>query len=262
MNDADLQADGDPEFMTSLARGLAVLQCFAEQERLMTIAQASQLTNLSRPAVRRCLHTLTRLGYAEKIGTKYALKPKVMALGYAYLSSTPLAVQAQPLLDTLRDEIGESCSLGLLEADEVCYIARAETSRIMSVALRVGSRLPLYPTSMGRVLLAGMSVDERRAYFRRVAIVPITARTETQISRLLAICEQVADEGFAIVDQELEPGLRSIAVPVRSSTGQIRAALNIGTNAQRHSEADLRTRLLPALRNCARALSALDRDRQ
>ncbi|WP_206241310.1 IclR family transcriptional regulator domain-containing protein [Novosphingobium terrae] len=251
-----LEVPGDPEFMASLARGLAVMRCFAEQERPMTIAQASKLTGLSRPAVRRCLLTLVKLGYAAQDGSHYALRPKVMTLGYAYLSSTPLALRAQPLLDQLRDELGESCSLGIVDDDQVFYIARAEVSRIMSIALRVGSRLPLYTTSMGRVLLADMPREKRAAYFRRIDLAAHTDLTEIEPNRLQAICDKVAEEGYAIIDQELEMGLRSVAVPVRGMSGRVVAAVNVGTQASRVSVVDLRTHFLPALRRCARELTA------
>jgi len=249
-----LEADGDPEFMTSLARGLAVMRCFAERQQPMTIAEAARETGLSRPAVRRCLHTLVRLGYAAQSGQSYMLRPKVLALGYAYLSSSPLASRAQPMLDTLRDEIGESCSLGVEEEDQVCYIARAESSRIMSIALRAGSRLPLYATSMGRVLLAARSRAEQEAYLRRTQRMALTERTETNAKTLLAIFAQVAEEGFAIVDQELEIGLRSAAVPV-FQRGEVVAALNVGTPAARISPAELRAHFLPPLRRVATDLS-------
>lgn len=252
-----LESSGDPEFMLSLARGLAVMRCFAEQERPMTIAQASRQTGLSRPAVRRCLLTLTKLGYAAQDGNHYVLRPKVMSLGYAYLSSTPLSLRAQPLLDQLRDELGESCSLGIMDDDQLCYIARAEVSRIMSIALRVGSRLPLYATSMGRVLLAGMPHDARNAYLRRTDLAALTQKTEVQPSRIHALCEKITEEGYAIIDEELEPGLRSIAVPVRSISGSIIAAVNVGTQASRVPVAQLRTRFLPSLRRCARDLTAM-----
>lgn len=247
----------DPDFMTSLARGLAVMRCFAEQERPMTIAQASRLTALSRPAVRRCLHTLVRLGYAVQDGTHYSLRPKAMALGYAYLSSTPLALRAQPLLDQLRDDLGESCSLGVLDDDAVWYVARAEVSRIMSIALHVGSRLPLYATSMGRVLLASMPREAQWAYLKRTELTARTDASETDPHRLLALCDKVAEEGYAIVDQELEPGLRSVAVPVFARDGRVVAALNIGTQAARVSMADLRSRYHPALRHAARELTTM-----
>lgn len=251
-----LDANGDPEFMTSLARGLAVLRCFADERQPMTIAQASRLTGLSRPAVKRCLHTLVRLGYAAQDGAQYVLRPKVLALGYAYLSSSTLAVRAQPLLDQLRDDLHESCSLGVIEEDEVYYIARAEVSRIMSIALRTGSRLPLYCTSMGRVLMAGHSRAEQERYLARTELTMKTPRTEIHPSNLLAIFQKVAEEGYAIVDQELEMGLRSIAVPVIGAGGVI-AAVNIGTQATRVSLADLRSRYLPALRKVARELGAM-----
>jgi IclR family pca regulon transcriptional regulator len=251
-----LEADGDPEFMTSLARGLAVLRCFADSEQPMTIAQASRLTGLSRPAVKRCLHTLVRIGYAMQEGTLYALRPKVLALGFAYLSSSSLAMRAQPLLDQLRDELHESCSLGVIEEDEVYYVARAEVSRIMSIALRVGSRLPLYCTSMGRVLLAGQDATVRASWLRRTDLAPRTATTVTEPASLLAILTGVAEEGYAIVDQELEAGLRSIAVPVVVD-GRVIAAVNIGTQAHRVSLTDLRLRYLPALRRVARDLAAM-----
>lgn len=252
-----LEADGDPEFMTSLARGLAVLRCFADQERPMTIAQASRQTGLSRAAVKRCLHTLVRLGYAAQDGVTYMLRPKVLTLGFAYLSSSSLAARAQPLLDHLRDELHESCSLGVLEEDEVYYVARAEVSRIMSIALRAGSRLPLYCTSMGRVLLSGMARRDQQDYLARTDIVARTPATVTAPSNLLSIIDHVADEGYAIIDQELEIGLRSVAVPVIVG-GRVIAAINIGTQAERVSVVELRARFLPALRRVARDLAAMN----
>jgi IclR family transcriptional regulator, pca regulon regulatory protein len=252
-----LDACGDPEFMTSLARGLAVLRCFADERRPMTIAQASRSTGLSRPAVKRCLHTLVRLGYAAQDGVHYALRPKVLALGYAYLSSNTLAMRAQPLLDALRDELHESCSLGVIEEDEVYYVARAEVSRIMSIALHAGSRLPLYCTSMGRVLLAGQERAAQEAHLRRADLVARTPRTETDPSALLAVFGHVAEEGYAIIDQELELGLRSIAVPVIGAGGVVAAAVNVGTQAARVTPAEMRSRFLPPLRRVARELSAM-----
>jgi IclR family pca regulon transcriptional regulator len=242
--------------MTSLARGLAVIRCFASEGQPMTVAQASRATGLSRSAVKRCLHTLIRLGYAAQEGQTYSLRPKVLALGYAFLSSSSLAMRAQPLLDRLRDELHESCSLGVLEENEIYYVARAEVSRIMSVALRVGSRLPLYCTSMGRVLLAAQDRQSRQAYLRQTKLTPLTDHTEIRPSGLLAAIDRVADEGYAIVDQELEIGLRSIAVPVFGPAGIV-AAANVGTQAARVSITEMRTQYLPALRRLSRELGAL-----
>jgi IclR family pca regulon transcriptional regulator len=200
--------------------------------------------------VRRCLHTLVKLGYAAQTGQSYVLRPKALALGYAYLSSSSLALRAQPTLDALRDEIHESCSLGVAEEDDVYYVARAETTRIMSVALRPGSRLPLYCTSMGRVLLAAMPRSKQEAYLERTALVARTERTQTDRAALLAILADVAKQGFAIVDQELELSLRSIAVPIRQR-GDVVAALNVGAHADRLPLVELRAKILPALRRVA-----------
>lgn len=251
-----VEMTNDPDFMTSLARGLMVLRCFAEFTGPMTIAEASRRTGLSRAAVRRCLHTLTVLGYAAQQHQSYFLQPKALALGYAYLSSCTLAVRAQPLLDALRDELHESCSLGVAEEDEVYYIARAEVSRIMSVALRVGSRLPLYCTSMGRVLLAGRTLDEQEAYLRRTLLSARTSYSVIEPGALREIFCTVAAQGYAIVDQELELGLRSVAVPV-FKRGRVVAALNIGTQAAQTPLAVLRTRYLPALQAVARELGMI-----
>lgn len=255
-----LEANGDPEFMTSLARGIAVLRCFADERRPMTIAQASRTTGLSRPAVKRCLYTLVRLGYAMQEGPNYMLRPKVLALGYAYLSSSTLATRAQPLLDDLRDELHESCSLGVIEEEEVYYVARAEISRIMSIALRVGSRLPLYCTSMGRVLLAAMPRTEQETYLRRTQLRSYTPCTQTDPEQLLDTFGLIAEKGYAIVDQELELGLRSVAVPVYGRQGVV-AALNIGTQRERVAKAELHSRYLPALRRIAEELKVVGIDR-
>lgn len=253
--DADmLERPGDPEFMTSLARGLAVMRCVAEADRPVTIADASRRTGLSRAAVRRCLYTLTTLGYVGHDERGYAVRRKALSLGHPYLSLTALAVRAQPLLDQLRDHLGESCSLGVLEDDGVYYVARAEAVRIMSVGLRVGSRLPLYPTSMGRVLLAGRSVEEREAYLDRVEIAQLTPGTVTDRVRLMQIFQSIARDGYAIVDQELEMGIRSVAVPVMER-GKVVAALNVGTSVLRVSQEDIRDHILPALLDMAGRLS-------
>jgi IclR family pca regulon transcriptional regulator len=239
-----LTADGDAEFMTSLARGIAVLRCFADEQRPMTIAQASRVSGLC------------RLGYATRDGQAFALRPKVLELGYAFLSSSPIALRAQPLLDRLRDELHESCSLGVLEDDQVYYIARAEVGRIMSVALRVGSRLPVYCTSMGRVLMSGQEQADRAAYLARTDIKRATRLTETDPARLLALFEQARHDGYAIVDQELEVGLRSLAVPVLGSQGVV-AAINLGGHASRIPVAEMQKRYLPALRRAAKDLGAI-----
>jgi len=163
---------GDPNFMMTLARGLAVVRAFTQQRRRPTIAQLSMKTGIPRAAVRRCLYTLSQLGYvASDDGRSFALRPRVLALGHAYLTSSPLAASAQPILDQVSDAVHESCSMAILEGDEILYIARSRTStRIMSIDLGVGSRLPAFCTSMGRVLLAGLATKDLAAYFARVRL--------------------------------------------------------------------------------------------
>jgi len=249
-----LERPGDPEFMASLARGLAVLRCVAEAQRPVTIADIARRARLSRAAARRCLYTLTLLGYVAQDERGYAVRRKALALGHPYLSVTALAARAQPLLDRLRDDLGESCSLGILEEDQLYYVARAEAVRIMSVGLRVGSRLPLYPTSMGRVLLGGRSNEEQEAYLARVDLAPLTPRTTTDRVQLLGLLRSVGRQGYALVDQELELGLCSIAVPV-TDRGKVVAALNVGASALRISADEMSDRFLPALRATAATLS-------
>ena len=157
----EIDALTDPSFMTSLARGLAVVKAFSDQRRAMTIAQISHKTGIPRAAVRRCLYTLKQLGYADSEANNFFLKPKILTLGYSYLSSTPLTVSAQPCLNQVSQVLGESCSLAVLEQGEVLYISRSQTARVMSIALNAGSRLPAYCTSLGRVLDADHRADRR-----------------------------------------------------------------------------------------------------
>lgn len=249
-----LDRPGDPEFMASLARGLAVMRCVAASDRPLSIADAARRTGLSRAAVRRCLYTLTMLGYVAQEDRGYAVRRQALALGHPYLSLNALAVRAQPLMDSLRDQLGESCSLGVMEDDQLYYVARAEATRVMSVGLRVGSRLPLYCTSMGRVLLAGRSAEEQEGYLARTAISALTPHTVTDRQRLLILIRAAASEGFALIDEELEMGLRSIAVPV-TRRGKVVAALNVGASAARMTVEEMLARLLPALKATAAQLS-------
>lgn len=253
----EIDALTDPSFMTSLARGLAVLRAFSDSRRPMTIAQISQKTGIPRAAVRRCLHTLKQLGYADSEVNNFSLRPKVLTLGYSYLSSTPLAVSSQPYLDNISRCLNESCSLAVLDDSEVLYIARSAASRVMSVALNAGSRLPAYCTSLGRVMLAHMPPDELDAYLAKTKLRPMTERTVVSQKRLREILAGVRQAGYAINDEELELGLRSIAVPVRGASGKVLAALNVGAQASRVSVAQLEQEFLPKLQRGAQELSVL-----
>jgi IclR family pca regulon transcriptional regulator len=252
-----IDALADPSFMTSLARGLAVLQAFSDSRRSLTIAQISQKTGIPRAAVSRCLYTLKQLGYAESDVNNYSLRPKVLTLGYSYLSSTPLTVSAQPYLNQISRTLNESCSLAVLDDNEVLYVARSATSRVMSVALNTGSRLPAYCTSLGRVLLAHLPDAELQAYLDKVRLKPLTEHTITSQKRLRAVLHDVRTQGYAINNEELEVGLRSIAVPVRGASGTVHAALNVGAQAGRVSAQQMEQEFLPVLQQGARELAVL-----
>jgi IclR family pca regulon transcriptional regulator len=253
----EIDALTDPSFMTSLARGLAVLRAFSDSARPQTIAQLSQKTGIPRAAVRRCLYTLKQLGYVDAELNNFSLRPKVLTLGYSYLSSTPLTVSAQPSLNNISRTLGESCSLAVLEDGEILYMARAAASRVMSVALNSGSRLPAYCTSLGRVLLSHLHADELDAYFAKTTLRPMTERTVTSPKRLREILAGVRQAGYAVNDEELELGLRSIAVPVRGASGTVHAALNVGVQAARVSVERLEKEFLPVLLRGAQELSVL-----
>ena len=248
---------GDPDFMSSLARGLAVVQAFQERKRHLTIAQISHRTEIPRAAVRRCLYTLIKLGYATTDGRTYSLLPKVLTLGHAYLSSTPLAVSAQPYLDRMSEQLHEACNMATLEGDDILYIARsATTQRLISVDLSVGGRLPAYCTSMGRILLAALDDASLQDYLDHADLQTKTSRTLTTPQALFECLQQVRQQGWCIVDQELEQGLRSIAVPVYDASGQVLAALNVSTHAGRVSRSELEQRFLPSMLSASRELSA------
>jgi IclR family pca regulon transcriptional regulator len=249
---------GDPNFMTSLARGIAVIRAFTQQKRRLTISQLSQRTGIPRAAVRRCLYTLAQLGYVNADeGKDFTLSPRILSLGHAYLSSTPLSNAAQPLLDRVSDILHESSSIALLEGDEILYVARSSTNRrIMSVDLGIGARLPAYCTSMGRVLLANLPPAEQDAYLARAKMIRYTPRTIVTPDKLRRELDAICRAGYAIVDQELEVGLRSIAVPVRDHAGTVVAAMNIGTHASRVSPAEMEKTFLHELESAASELGS------
>jgi IclR family transcriptional regulator, pca regulon regulatory protein len=251
------QYTGDPNFMTSLARGLLVIQSFTPQTPHMTISQLSVKTGLSRAAVRRCLYTLTKLGFAgAEDGSRYALRPRMLTLSNTYAASSSLSTSAQPILERMSAAHRESFSVATLDGDDIVYIARTQVSRIMAVDLHIGSRLPAYCTSMGRVLLAYLPVDQLEQYLARVELIPHTTRTVSSVEKLRLSLRNVRRNGYALVDQEFEVGLRSLAVPVYSPTGRVVATINLSGHAPRMPVFDMQTRFLPHLRNAATELSA------
>jgi len=246
----------DPDFMTSLARGLSVMQVFSRNSPRMTASQISAATGLSRAAVRRCLHTLRLLGYVDvEENNLFSLSHRVLTLSHAYTSSSRLPRAAQPILEKLSGVLHESCSVATLVDDELLYVARAHVSRIMTVDLGIGSRLPAYCTSMGRVLLAHLPERELDRYFEQVTLQRYTARTVVSKTRLRKILGEVRNRGYAVVDQELEDGLRSVAVPVKGAGDEVVAAMNTGTHALRLPVDEIEARILPHLLAAARNLS-------
>jgi IclR family pca regulon transcriptional regulator len=248
---ATARTKADPDYMLSLARGLAVIRAFGRGAEKVSTAEVARQIGVSRAAARRCLHTLTVLGYVAGAEGQYRLTPRVLALAHAYLGSDAVPRAAQPVLEGVADRLHESCSLSVLDGDEIVYVARASTRRILTIGLSVGSRLPVYCTSMGRVLLAFASDAERRVYLSRVRPVRHTPRTIADREDLRAEIERVRAQGYAIVDQELEIGLRSLAVPVRRQDQSVVAAINVGVQATRVERDTMVREYLPVLRAAA-----------
>ncbi|BCT78122.1 IclR family transcriptional regulator [Sinomonas cyclohexanicum] len=247
------------QFVQSLARGLAVVRAFDAEHQEMTLSEVAARTSLTRATARRFLHTLVELGYVRTDGRVFALTPLVLQLGYAYLSGQRLPELAEPILEELSHRHGESTSLAVLDGTDIVYLARIHTRRIISVGISPGTRFPAHATSMGRVLLASLPPAELDSYFAHASLEPLTPRT---LVTRLAIEDELARvraQGYAVVDQELEVGLQSVAVPVVGAGGRTVAAINMalsvrldghGSAADRESEVG---RLVPEL--CAAAAS-------
>jgi IclR family pca regulon transcriptional regulator len=248
---------GDPNFMTSLARGLIVIQAFTQQNPQMTISQLSVKTGLSRAAVRRCLYTLTKLGFAgAEDGQRYGLRPRLLSLSQTYTASNSLSSSAQPILERMSALYRESFSVATLDGEDIVYIARTQVARVMAVDLQIGSRLPAYCTSMGRVLLAYLPPEQLESYLARVDLIPHTTRTVTNVEKLRLVLRNVRRLGYALVDQELEVGLRSLAVPVYSPSGRVVATVNLSGSAPRMPVYEMQAQFLAPLRNAATELGA------
>ncbi|GAA1660105.1 IclR family transcriptional regulator C-terminal domain-containing protein [Nonomuraea maheshkhaliensis] len=235
------------DHVQSLARGLAVIRAFSAAEPELTLSQVARATGLSRAAARRFLLTLTDLGYVRSDGRLFALTPRVLELGYAYLSSLSLPEVADPHLERLAAEVGESASVAVLDGQDVVYVARVATARIMRVTISIGTRFPAYCTSMGRVLLAALPPEALETYLGRAELRRLTSHTIVLPAALRAELDEVRGRGWAMVDQELEEGLRSIAAPIRDRAGRTVAAVNVSTHATRTSLQAARRDLLPPL---------------
>jgi IclR family pca regulon transcriptional regulator len=246
----------DSDFVQSLDRGLAVIRSFGPDRERLSLSEVARETGLTRAAARRFLLTLVKLGYVRNDGREFSLRPRVLELGYAYLSGLALPDVAAPHLEELVAKLHESSSISVLDGHHVVYVVRVPTKRIMTVAISVGTRFPAYATSMGRVLLAALSPAELDRYLAEAAFEPLTARTVTDPCRLREIIGDVARQGYAIVDQELEEGLRAVAAPIRGAADVGIAAINVSAHAARVSIASLRSDILPALLGTVRAIEA------
>lgn len=243
-------------YVQSLARGLSVITVFGPEAPEMTLSDVSRATGLTRAAARRFLLTLVDLGYMRFDGKLFRLAPRVLDLGYAYVSSLPLTGIAIPHLEILVTKTHESSSICVLDAAEIVYIARVPTSRIMTVAISVGTRFPAYATSMGKVLLAGLDDAALEDYLTTVKLVELTEHTVRTVDELRGQLLDVRRQGYALADQELEHGLRSIAAPVHDKQGGVVAAVNVSSHVSRVTKDKAKRQFLPPLLEAARAIEA------
>jgi len=242
------------DLVAGLGKGLAIIELFNETRRRMAISEAASLTGLTRAAARRYLLSLVHLGYAEFDGKFFSLTPRVMRLGHAYLAMTPLAKLLQPYVDSIAREAGDPCMAAILDDTDIVCIAQATPSRLVFTSLSVGSRLPAYSTALGRVMLAYASTEWLEGYWRKARF---EARTPKSLSTRPALERElttVRDQGYAVVDEEVELGLRTIAVPIRNTGGIVVAALNVAVHASRIPVEDMPETLLPLLAPAQEAL--------
>ena len=244
-----------PDFVTALERGLAILEAFETGPRRVTLSEMSAKVGLSRGTARRLLLTLVELGFVAFDGRCFSLTPRIMRLGFSFLSSLGIGEIAQPIMKTLSAKLNESCSMAILDGSDLVFVARAETTNVYRTTLSVGVRLPAHATSLGRVLLAALSDEELDAVLSRLQIVPLTPKTTTDKAVLRAAILQARKDGYAIVEDELQMGVRSIAVPVLARSGLIGAALNVGGLTPLTSFATMRKEYLPLLREAAQEIA-------
>ncbi len=244
-------------FVQSLARGLGVIRSFSAQKPSQTLTDVAQATDLTRAGARRSLLTLQTLGYVGGDGKYFWLTPKILDLGFAYLSAMPLWNLAEPVMERLSRELGESCSAAVLDQSDIVYVMRVPARKVMSISLGVGSRLPAYCSSMGRMLLAELGDDEVRALLSAGPLPSRTTKTLTDVDAVLAQVELARRQAWCLVDQELEEGLVSMAAPIKDRSGRTVAALNISGQVMRTSARVMRSTMLPQLQGAAQDISRM-----
>lgn len=245
------------DIMGGLAKGLKVIEAFTAEHPRLSISEAADISGYDRATTRRCLLTLAELGYCAYDGKYFTVTPRVLRLGTGCLASMPLPRIVQPWLDRLSEEIGQSTSVSILDDAEIVYVARASQRRVMSIALMPGSRLPAYCTSMGRVLLAALPSERALELLSAEPLAQRTPKTQTDVGELQRILQDVKAAGYASIDQEVEIGLRSVAVPLVGARGQTLAALNVGLAATEEPMQAMVSRYLPALLRIKAELSGI-----
>ncbi|GGK50920.1 IclR family transcriptional regulator domain-containing protein [Salinarimonas ramus] len=247
----------DRDYVTSLARGLEVIRAFNRSKSRMTLSEVAERTAMTRAAVRRFLLTLVREGYAESDGKYFRLRPKVLELGFSLLSSMDITEIMQPVVDELAQRLQESVFVAVLDDDAVRYVARATTQRVVSIGINLGSRAPAHAVSTGRVLLSGLPEEKLNAYLDNAVLEKITPHTVTSKVQLASLIEETRRQGWAIVDQELEVGLRSISAPIKNRSGEVVAALNVCCPSVRLTTKEMQAQVLPELLDAASRISLM-----
>jgi IclR family pca regulon transcriptional regulator len=243
-------------FIQAFARGLSVLRSFGAQTPYQTISDVAARTGLDRAGARRILHTLEALGYVRREENTFHLTPRLLSLGYAYFATTPAWVAAERVTRDLVKRINETCSIGVLDQTEVLYVVRVPATHIVNSSFTVGSRVPAYCSSTGRLLLGALSEQTLRQLLREIRLVKKCDHTVTSPARLVQIIGREARRGWSLVNQELELGLCSIAVPIRDARDQIVAAISVSGSVSRVGPGEMRKRILPHLRQAADEIGA------
>lgn len=247
----------NPEYIQSFAKGLMLIEAFAKKNSSLNITDAAKLTDMTRAAARRYLLTLLDLGYVTQIGNEFRLTPKVLRLSEAYLVSNPLAMDSQLILDELSKQLNESTSIGVLDGDEVVFIARSTSKRILTIELGVGTRIPAYSSSMGKVILSGMEDAQISKLISSWKLKQLTQYTVTKEKQLFAEVKTSQGQGYALSDQEIELGLRSLSVPIKNNSGRCVAALAISSQSGRMSKEEMIEMFLPKLLQASKKLSKI-----
>jgi IclR family pca regulon transcriptional regulator len=257
MTSEDTRSSDDKEYVASLEKGLSVIEAFGIMNRPLTLSEAAEITGHSRASARRSLLTLQRLGYVESDGKLFRLAPRVLRLGYAYVTSTATSKIVQPILESISERTHESSSVAVLDGTDVVFLARAATRRSLTNGLGLGSRLPAYCAATGRILLAALPPEDAEERLQRTRRLPLTPHTCTEMPALLSLLEDARRQGYAVSDEELELGVRSIAIPLRDNYGRTIAAMSIVASVHRYTLDAMLERLLPQLESARRMLASM-----